>query len=343
MNTTLDELYMLRALELAALGRGHVSPNPMVGCVIVKDGLVIAEGWHEKYGGPHAEVNAINSVEDKSLLDGATLYVTLEPCCHYGKTPPCAELILKYPIKKVVICNIDPNPLVAGKGIEQLIVGEKEVEVGILEAQGYELNKRFFSFIEKKRPYILLKWAETSDGFIARENYDSKWISGELSRKLVHKWRTEEDAIMVGTNTALYDNPRLNVRDWNGRNPTRILIDKELQVPEGAHLFDGTQTTICYNFKRQEVKNLVEFVKLDPVEDLMKHILEDMYERKIQSVIIEGGAGLLNSFIQKGLWDEARIFRSKQEFGIGVEAPYIRGKLLSVDKIGEDEMVVYRK
>ncbi|HWZ23601.1 MAG TPA: bifunctional diaminohydroxyphosphoribosylaminopyrimidine deaminase/5-amino-6-(5-phosphoribosylamino)uracil reductase RibD, partial [Cytophagaceae bacterium] len=286
---------------------------------------------------------AINSVEDKSLLDGATLYVTLEPCSHYGKTPPCAELILKYPIKRVVICNIDPNPLVAGKGIEQLIFGEKEVEVGILETQGYELNKRFFSFIEKKRPYILLKWAETSDGFIARENYDSKWISGELSRKLVHKWRTEEDAIMVGTNTALYDNPRLNVRDWSGRNPTRILIDKELQVPEGAHLFDGTQTTICYNYKRQEVKNLVEFVKLDPVEDLMKHILDDMYERKIQSVIVEGGAVLLNSFIKKGIWDEARIFRSKQEFGTGVEAPYVRGKLLSVDKIGEDEMVVYRK
>ena len=343
MNNTPDELFMLRALELAALGRGHVSPNPMVGCVIVKDGLVIGEGWHEKYGGPHAEVNAINSIEDKSLLEGATLYVNLEPCSHYGKTPPCADLILKHPIKRVVICNIDPNPLVSGEGIEKLIAGGKEVEVGILEQEGSELNKRFFAFIEKKRPYILLKWAETSDGFIARENYDSKWISGELSRKLVHKWRTEEDAIMVGTNTALYDNPHLNVRDWSGRNPTRILIDKELQVPEGAHLFDGTQTTICYNFKRQEVKNMVEFVKLDPVEDLMKHIMEDMYERKIQSVIIEGGAGLLNSFIKQGLWDEARIFRSKQEFGTGVEAPYLRGKLLSTDKIGEDEMVVYKK
>jgi diaminohydroxyphosphoribosylaminopyrimidine deaminase/5-amino-6-(5-phosphoribosylamino)uracil reductase len=343
MNTNPDELYMLRALELATLGRGHVSPNPMVGCVLVKDGLVIAEGWHEKYGGPHAEVNAINALEDKSQLEDATLYVNLEPCSHHGKTPPCADLILRYPIKRVVICNIDPNPLVAGEGIEKLIAGGKEVEVGILEEQGLELNKRFFSFIQKKRPYILLKWAETSDGYIAHENYDSKWISGELSRKLVHKWRTEEDAIMVGTNTALYDNPHLNVRDWSGRNPTRILIDKNLQVPEGAHLFDGTQTTICYNFKRQEVKNLVEFVKLDPVEDLMKHILNDMYERKIQSVIVEGGAILLNSFIQKGLWDEARIFRSKQEFGSGIEAPYVRGKLLSVDKIGEDEMVVYRK
>ncbi len=343
MDTNRDELYMLRALELAAMGRGFVSPNPMVGCVIVKDNLVLSEGWHEKYGGPHAEVNAINSLEDKSLLEGATLYVTLEPCAHYGKTPPCADLILKFPFKRVVICNIDPNPLVSGTGIEKLIEGGIEVEIGILEEKGLELNKRFFSFIEKKRPYILLKWAETSDGFIARENYDSKWISGELSRKLVHKWRTEEDAVMVGTNTALYDNPQLNVRDWSGRNPTRVLIDKNLQVPEGAHLFDGTQTTICYNFKRQEVKNLVEFVKLDPVEDLMKNIMADMYERKIQSVIIEGGAALLTSFINEGLWDEARIFRSKQEFGNGIEAPYVRGKLMSIDKIGEDEMVVYRK
>ncbi len=343
MSINTDELYMLRALELASLGRGLVSPNPMVGCVIVKDGKIIGEGWHEKYGGPHAEVNAFNSVEDKSLLQDAVVYVSLEPCAHCGKTQPCADLFVQYPVRKVVICNIDPNPLVAGKGIEKLIAGGKDVDVGILEEKGAELNKRFFAYIEKKRPYILLKWAETSDGYIAHENHDSKWISGELSRKLVHKWRTEEDAIMVGTNTALYDNPRLNVRDWTGRNPTRILIDKELQVPEGAHLFDGTQTTICYNFKRQEVKNMTEFVKLDPVEDLMKHVIEDLYERKIQSVIVEGGAKLLGSFINAGVWDEARIFRSRHEFGTGIEAPSLRGKLMSVNKIGEDEMMIYRK
>ena len=341
--TTDNELYMLRALELALLGQGQVSPNPMVGCVIVKDDRIIAEGWHEKYGGPHAEVNAINSLEDKSQLQDAVLYVNLEPCSHHGKTPPCADLILNYPIKKVVICNIDPNPLVSGKGIEKLIAGGVEVEIGVLEEKGTELNKRFFSYIEKKRPYILLKWAETSDGFIAHSNYDSKWISGALSRKLVHKWRAEEDAIMVGTNTALYDNPQLNVRDWTGRNPTRILIDKDLQVPEGAHLFDGTQTTICYNFKRQEVKNMVEFVKLDPAEDLMKHILDDMYERKIQSVIIEGGAKLLDSFISSGIWDEARVFKSKHEFGTGIEAPAVRGKLMSISKVGDDEVMIYRK
>ena len=343
MNTNKDELYMLRTLELAAMGRGYVSPNPMVGCVIVKDDLIVAEGWHEKYGGAHAEVNAIDSLEDKTLLEGATLYVNLEPCAHHGKTPPCADLILNYPIKKIVICNFDPNPLVSGKGIEKLIAGGKEVEVGILEESGLELNKRFFTFIEKKRPYILLKWAETNDGFIARENYDSKWISGELSRKLVHKWRTEEDAVMIGTNTALYDNPQLNVRDWTGRNPTRVLIDKNLQVPEGAHLFDGTQTTICYNYKKSEVKNLVEFVKLDPIDDLLKISLADLYERKIQSIIVEGGALLLNSFIKEGLWDEARIFRSKKEFGNGIEAPHLRGKRISIDKIGEDELIVYRK
>jgi len=343
MITNTDELMMQRALELASFGKGYVSPNPMVGCVIAKEGIVLGEGWHEKYGGPHAEVNAINSIEDKSTLEGSTLYVNLEPCSHHGKTPPCADLIIQYPIKRIVISNIDPNPLVAGKGIEKLIAGGKEVEVGILEQYGSELNKRFFSFMEKKRPYIILKWAETTDGYIARENYDSKWISGELSRKLVHKWRTEEDAVMVGTNTALHDNPRLNARDWEGRNPTRILIDKNLQVPEGAHLFDGTQTTICYNFLRQEVKNLVEYVKLDPVEDMAKHILEDLYERKIQSVIVEGGAVLLDSLLKKGLWDEARVFKSKEEFGIGIEAPSIRGRMISIEKIGEDELVLYRK
>jgi diaminohydroxyphosphoribosylaminopyrimidine deaminase/5-amino-6-(5-phosphoribosylamino)uracil reductase len=334
---------MLRALELAAYGSGYVSPNPMVGCVIVRDGRIVGEGWHEKYGGPHAEVNALNSVEDKALLEGATMYVTLEPCAHFGKTPPCSDLILQYPIARVVIANLDPNPLVAGKGLEKLIAGGKVVDTGVLEQQGAELNRRFFSFMEKKRPYIVLKWAETQDGYIARTNFDSKWISGARSRQLVHKWRTEEDAIMVGTNTALHDNPRLNVRDWSGRNPTRILIDKRLEVPAGAHLFDGTQTTVCYNYKRQEVRNMVEYVKLDPVENLVHAILEDMYERRIQSVLVEGGTTLLRSFIEEGLWDEARIFRASQTFGEGIEAPALRGHLVTTTAIGEDCMTVYRR
>jgi len=343
MSINSSELYMLRAIELATMGLGHVSPNPLVGCVIVKDDVIISEGWHEKFGGPHAEVNAINKLEDKSQLEGATLYVNLEPCSHFGKTPPCANLIVQYPFKKIVISNVDPNPLVSGKGIEKLMSAGMEVEAGVLEAKGAELNKRFFSFMEKKQSYVILKWAETADGFIARENYESKWISGELSRKFTHKWRSEEDAVMVGTNTALYDNPQLNVRSWTGRNPTRIVIDKNLQLPEGANLLDGSQTTICYNYKKQEVKNFVEFVKLDPIDDLLKTILDDLYERKIQSVIVEGGAALLNSFIKQGLWDEARIFRSKKEFGSGVEAPLVRGKVLSRDKIGEDELVVCKK
>jgi len=223
MTTNSPQLYMRRALELAVKGRGKVSPNPMVGCVIVKNESIIGEGWHKQYGQAHAEVNAINEVSDKSLLTGADLYVTLEPCAHHGKTPPCANLVAQYAFRKVYICNVDPNPLVAGKGLEIIQKAGIQTETGILEEDGKRLNARFFTFMQQNRPYIILKWAETGDGFIARNDYSSKWISGNLSRQLVHKWRAEEDAIMVGTNTARYDNPALNVRDWTGTNPTRIL------------------------------------------------------------------------------------------------------------------------
>ena len=334
---------MQRVFELAALGKGLVSPNPMVGCVIVKDDKIIGEGWHEKYGDLHAEPNAINSVSNKEELDGAVLYVNLEPCSHHGKTPPCADLITQYSFKKVVIANIDSNPLVSGKGIEKLMSAGIAVEAGILERKGLIFNRRFFTYIENKRPYIILKWAETMDGFVARENFDSKWISNDLSRKLVHKWRTEEDAVLVGTNTALYDNPKLNVRDWTGRNPIRVLIDKNLQVPQGANLLDGSQTTICYNYKKQEVKNMVEYIKLDPVEDLSEQVIADLYSRKVQSLIIEGGAYLLKGLVKMGLWDEARVFRSKKEFGSGIEAPIIRGKVISREMIAEDELVVFKR
>ena len=200
---------MQRALELARLGLGNVSPNPMVGCVIVKDGKIIGEGHHEQYGGPHAEVNAVQAVKDQSLLPQSTAYVTLEPCSHFGKTPPCADLLVRHQVKRVVICNEDPNPLVAGQGIERLRNAGIEVEIGLLREEGRVLNRRFFTAFEKKRPYVILKWAQTTDGFVARENYDSKWISNTYSRQLVHKWRAEEDAILVGTNTARYDNPSL--------------------------------------------------------------------------------------------------------------------------------------
>jgi diaminohydroxyphosphoribosylaminopyrimidine deaminase/5-amino-6-(5-phosphoribosylamino)uracil reductase len=337
-----DERYMRRVLDLALLGTGHVSSNPMVGCVVVKDDRIIGEGYHEKFGFPHAEVNAIQSVKEKEMLEGATLYVNLEPCSHHGKTPPCTDLIIKHKIGKVVFANIDPNPLVAGQGFETLMANGIEVIQGVLEYEGRELNRRFFTFMEKHRPYIILKWAETADGFLAKENYESKWISNQVSRRLVHKWRSEEDVILVGTNTALYDNPRLNVREWTGRNPVRVFIDKKLQIPVGAHLLDGSQTTICYNYIEQDVRNLVEYVKTDPVFEMTDQIVSDLYNRKYLSVMVEGGSKLLQSFIDQGLWDEIRIFKSPNEFGAGIASPVIRSKAFSREMILDDELIVYR-
>jgi diaminohydroxyphosphoribosylaminopyrimidine deaminase/5-amino-6-(5-phosphoribosylamino)uracil reductase len=335
-----DELYMRRALELAQLGLGTVSPNPMVGCVIVHQDRVIGEGWHRKYGEAHAEVNAINSVVDKSLLAESTVYVNLEPCSHHGKTPPCADLLISHSIKEVVIANMDTNPLVGGKGIVKLEEAGIKVKTGVLESEGRELNKRFFTFLEKKRPYIILKWAQTADGFIARKNYDSKWISGEESRKLVHKWRSEEDSIMVATHTAQYDNPRLDVRDWSGVSPVRIVIDKKLELPSSLNLFDGTVETLCYNLKKDEKRDGVEFIKVTE-ENILKNILTNLYERNIQSVIIEGGAALHKSFIELHIWDEARVFVSNTVFGGGIDA--VRLSLPYKEEIiNEDKLLVYR-
>jgi diaminohydroxyphosphoribosylaminopyrimidine deaminase / 5-amino-6-(5-phosphoribosylamino)uracil reductase len=334
--------FMNRAFELAQLGLGSVSPNPMVGCVIVHNNQIIGEGWHKKYGGPHAEVNAINSVENKSILSESTAYVSLEPCAHQGKTPPCADLLIEHKLKRVVISNKDPFPLVNGGGIKKLENENIEVETDLLDKKGREINKRFFTLIEKKRPYIILKWAQTVDGFIARENFDSKWISNEYSRKLVHKWRSEEDAILVGTNTAEYDNPTLNVRDWEGRDPIRLVIDKQLKLDTGLNLFDGSIPTICYNSLQDgESENLI-FKKVDD-ENLIEAILSDLYARKIQSLIVEGGSQLLNSFIEKNLWDEARIFSSKKIFVNGIEAPKIAGQLVSSEDLKGDRLQVYKK
>ncbi|MCS6823765.1 MAG: bifunctional diaminohydroxyphosphoribosylaminopyrimidine deaminase/5-amino-6-(5-phosphoribosylamino)uracil reductase RibD [Cytophagaceae bacterium] len=335
-----NDSFMRRAHELALLGAGQVSPNPLVGCVIVKDGHIIGEGWHQRYGYAHAEVNAIESVKDKSMLKNAVVYVNLEPCAHTGKTPPCTDMLCKYPIRKVIISNIDPNPLVAGKGIEKLIQNGIEVETGILENEGAFLNRRFFTFIQHKRPYIILKWAETIDGYIAREDYTSRWISHPLSRKLAHKWRSEEDAVMVGTNTALFDNPRLNVRDWKGRNPVRIVLDLDLKIPAGAHILDGTSPTIVFNKKINEVRNLVQYISIDDSYDLIPQILEKLYSQNIQSVIVEGGAMLLNTFIKKQMWDEARIFRSNISFGKGLDAPVIKSSKIHKENLLNDELIV---
>lgn len=329
------EMYMGRALELAKNGIGNVSPNPLVGCVIVRGERIIGEGWHKKYGEAHAEVNAIADVADKELLKESTLYVNLEPCSHVGKTPPCADLIISHGVPKVVIANRDSNPLVGGGGIRKLREAGVSVIADVLSTAGHELNKRFFTYMEKKRPLIILKWAETADGFIARNDNDSKWISDEYSRQLVHKWRAEEDAVLVASGTAWYDNPQLNVRDWTGRNPVRIVIDRYLKLGANQHLFDGTQKTICYNLvKEDELENLL-YVQLEQA-NFLQTVIEDLYTRKIQSVIVEGGAQLLASFIKNNLWDEARIFVSPQRFKTGVLAPGISGVLKEEVKLQND-------
>ncbi len=343
-----SSFYMQRALQLARLGAGSVSPNPMVGCVIVHDGKIIGEGWHQKYGESHAEVNAINSVEDKSLLSESEVYVTLEPCSHYGKTPPCADLLIKHQVKKVFVCNHDPNPLVAGKGIEKLRQAGIEVETGILEAEGREVNKRFFTFIEKQRPYIILKWAESADGFIAKPNYEAVQISNALSRRFVHKMRAEEDAIMVGTNTAQYDNPKLDTRFWTGKNAIRIVIDKDLSLPKNLNIFDNSQETICYHSASispqpslDERVQLNTFISLSVEEGWGEVIIQDLYQRKIQSVIIEGGTILLQSFINSGLWDEAIVLKSKKVLGEGINAPKLNKTEHSREDLAGDSVIYY--
>ncbi len=335
-----DELFMQRALDLAQLSRGLVSPNPLVGCVIVHNNVIIGEGRHEKYGEAHAEVNAVASVKDQALLKESTIYINLEPCSHFGKTPPCADMLVKHQVKKVIISNIDPNPLVSGKGIQKLKDAGIEVNIGVLEANGRKLNKRFFTFIEKKRPYIILKWAETADGFIARENFDSKWISNEHSRQLVHKWRSEEDAILVGTGTAQHDNPSLTVRDWTGRNPIRIVIDRNSSLPGTLSLFDGRQKTICYTTTKNETHKNLDFVKLNEIS-FQRELIDDLRKRNIQSLFIEGGATTLQQFITSGLWDEARVFTSDQEFGSGIPAPQFNGNLISRESVFNDTLTIH--
>jgi diaminohydroxyphosphoribosylaminopyrimidine deaminase / 5-amino-6-(5-phosphoribosylamino)uracil reductase len=335
-----DELFMRRALELALLGKGSVSPNPLVGCVVVHDGKIVGEGWHQRYGEPHAEVNAINAVADKTLLSDSTLYVNLEPCSHFGKTPPCVDLVLAHRLQRVVIANVDTNPLVSGDGIKKMRHAGIEVITGILENEGRELNKRFFTSIEKGRPYIILKWAETADGFIARENYDSKWISNEQSRQLVHQWRAEEDAVLVGTKTVFHDNPRLNVRDWAGRPPTRVILDRFLRLSDTLHVFDQTQPTRCYNVLKHEEHDNLLWIRLDE-ENFLQQLVHDLQKQNIQSVMVEGGTQTLQLFIDAGLWDEARVFVSKKTFGKGIRAPKMHGNLITADNVFNDTLKIY--
>ncbi|WP_018476496.1 bifunctional diaminohydroxyphosphoribosylaminopyrimidine deaminase/5-amino-6-(5-phosphoribosylamino)uracil reductase RibD [Pontibacter roseus] len=340
-----DELYMRRALELAKLGSGYTSPNPMVGCVVVHGNRIIGEGWHRAYGGPHAEVNAIASVEDKSLLPKSRVYVTLEPCSHFGKTPPCADLLISSGVRDVVVCNTDPNPLVAGRGIKKLSEAGAQVKVGVLENEGLELNKRFFTFHAQKRPYLLLKWAESADGFIGGPAFEQVQISGPLSRRLVHKWRSEEQAILVGSHTAAHDNPRLDTRFWTGRSPLRVVIDRKLQLPGHLHLFDKSQPTVVYTYqKKEQTHENLQYVRLRENESLLPQIMQDLHQRQVLSLLVEGGTYLLKSLLKESLWDEALLFKSSTKvLGKGTEAPLMaQGRLLEVNQLGTDWLFYYQ-
>lgn len=318
--------YIKRCIEIAKNALGLAQPNPMVGAVIVNNNKIIGEGYTSAYGGNHAEVNAIHSVKDKSLLKNATLYVTLEPCSHYGKTPPCSNLIIEHKIPNVVIGCIDDNPEVAGKGIQKLKDAGCNVTVGVLENECKNHHKRFFTFHNKKRPYIILKWAETNNGFIAPKTKNQQkpvWITNKTSRQLVHKWRAEEQAILVGTNTVLQDNPSLTVRDWTGQNPTRIVLDKNNELPKNLSVFNEEADTIVLK------------------DTSAKTICDRLYEHNINSVIIEGGAQTLQLFIDEGIWDEARVFTSGVDFKDGVKAPLFNGKLINEEDIKGDLLKTY--
>lgn len=343
-----DELYMKRCLELAEMGNGQVSPNPLVGCVIVSGGRIIGEGYHKKYGQAHAEVNAVNSVLDKygedaaSLLKQATVYVSLEPCAHFGKTPPCADLLIRHQVKKVVIGNRDPFPDVDGKGMGKLLNAGIEVVSGVLEEECSFVNRRFFTRISKNRPYIILKWARTANGYFAPKNSVQQWISGPLAKKLVHKWRTEEDAVLVGKQTAIADNPQLSAREWPGRNPIRIMIDRNLEVDPGSQIYNDQAKTIVLNEKRTDVVNNINYVMMEDMQYyLPQKIAFQLYLMDVQSIIIEGGANILNQFIAAGLWDEARVFNSGHSWDTGILSPQINGRITSVTSVDNDQITIY--
>jgi len=341
-------MYMQRCLDLAALGLGNTAPNPLVGSVIVYNGHIIGEGFHRVFGGPHAEVNAVQAVTDKSLLSRSVLYVNLEPCSHSGKTPPCANMILEAGITGVVIGTTDPNPLVSGNGVRMLEKAGVKVTSGVLQQECLALNRRFFTFHNHKRPYVILKWAQTLDGFIdvLRDIpgvQQPTWISNEISRMLVHKWRSEEQSILVGTQTALLDNPRLNVREWPGNSPLRMVIDRTLRLPKTLHLFDNSSPTLVFNALKDSLEDQTRYVRLDFNGHFLEHLLNDLYSRGIQSVLVEGGRKLLDSLIQEGLWDEARVFVGHKRFENGIPAPLIREVAPEEYRIREDRLFFYRR
>lgn len=341
---------MQRCLDLAILGAGKVSPNPMVGAVIVYNDRIIGEGYHQQYGQAHAEVNAVNQVlsnfeNAEELLRESTIYVSLEPCAHYGKTPPCADLVIRHRIPHVVVGCRDPFPAVDGKGIEKLKQAGIEVTLGILEEKCRFLNRRFFTKVQQHRPYVILKWAQTQDGFFAPDDNRQFWITGTESRKLVHQWRGEEDAILVGKNTAAIDNPQLNVRYGEGRSPKRVVIDRRLELNHDLHLFDQSVETLVFNEIKTDVDGKIKYIALEDFDRYVpQYILYQLYLQDIQSLIIEGGAHTLNTFIEAGLWDEARVFTGQVSLTSGIKAPKINGIIADGIPSGTDHLqIIYNK
>jgi diaminohydroxyphosphoribosylaminopyrimidine deaminase/5-amino-6-(5-phosphoribosylamino)uracil reductase len=329
---------MQRCLQLAEMASGYVAPNPLVGAMVVHNGKIIGEGYHEKWGGPHAEVNAIAAVEDQSLLPESTLYVNLEPCCHHGKTPPCTSLILDKKIPKVVIAALDPNPAVAGNGAQILKEHGVEVETGIHQQEAEWLNRFFYTFHQKKRPYVVLKWAQSADGFMGKQGQKIQ-ISNPLAQRLVHKWRSEISAIMVGSNTALIDNPLLTVRLWAGPNPTRVVLDQSGRLHGDLRMFNKEAKSILIGNN----SNLPEWVKVfGGSTSSVGEVLEVLYNNNLNAVLIEGGATLLSSFIGSGLWDEARVLTSPHFLKTGIMAPNISGDLVAEEMIDDNRLTVIK-
>lgn len=340
------ETYMQRCLQLAKLGEGNVAPNPMVGAVLVHQNIIIGEGYHQKYGEAHAEVNCINNVSEtnKGLISQSMLYVSLEPCAHFGKTPPCANLVIENNIPNVVIGCRDSYGEVDGKGIYKLQQAGINVTTGILEKEAQDLNKRFFTFHTKKRPYIILKWAQSADGKIANEDFSALKISTDTTNRLVHRWRSEEASIFVGTKTALNDDPLLTTRLWPGNNPVRLVIDRHLKLPLSLQIFNEASKTIVFNEIKNEVVNNAHFFKIGSVENMVPEILTALFQLNIQSVLVEGGTKLLQSFIDLNCWDEARVITNEAlTIGNGIQAPVISNSLLKNKiKFSTDNIAIYQ-
>jgi len=335
------EIYIKRCLELASRGAGFVAPNPMVGAVLVVEGKIIGEGYHKKIGDAHAEVNAINSVkdEDKLLIKDATLYVNLEPCDHFGKTPPCTQLIMDYNIKKVVIGTPDPNNLVNGKGMKKLGEAGVEVIVGVLEKECVDLNKFFFTFHQKQRPFITIKWAQSADSFIAGENYTPIHLTNSYSDHFVQKMRSEHQAIFVGGRTVLSDNPKLTNRSGSGKNPLRVSLDTQNNFPQNLALFNADAESLIFNFEKSETFGNIEFLKIIRGENVFEQMITILFNKKINSILVEGGADTINTLIKLKLWDEMKIFITENKLSNGISAPLMSGKEIRTENIYDNTLI----